>query len=295
MRRFEYVRPTDVEEAVRFLAEHADDALVMGGGTAAVVLMSMGVLRPRYLVDLGGIAEFHVTRVVDGGGLHLGALTTVRTLERDPGIRRSYGVLAEAASQVANVRVRNMATVGGAVCYGEPQTDVPPALIALGATATLARAGGTRSVELGRFFRGPYETALEPGELLTAVSLPAPEPGSAGCHVKLTIGPPENKPVANASVLVRLEAPAGRCVDARIVMGAVGPVPVAAEAAASRLLGEPPDDRLIAEVAAEASEQTDPQDDLRGPAWYKRRMMRVLVEKALRCALQQARAGPEWA
>ena len=291
MRRFEYVRPAGVQEAVRFLGEHPDDALVMGGGTAAVVLMSMGVLRPRYLVDLGGIAELEGARALDGGGLHLGALTTVRTLERDPGIRRAYGLLADAASQVANVRVRNMATVGGSVCYGEPQTDVPPALIALGATATLARTGGTRSVELGRFFRGPYETALEPGELLTGVSLPAPEPGSAGCHMKLTIGPPESKPVANASVLVRLEA--GRCVDARIVMGAVGPVPAAAEAAASRLLGEPPHDGLIAEVAAEASEGTDPRDDLRGPAWYKRRMMRVLVEKALRCALQHAKTERE--
>lgn len=291
MRPFEYVRPTTVGEATDFLREHGDDALVVAGGTAAVVMMTLGVLRPGYVVDVGAVAELSGSHA-DASGLRLGALTTVRSIERDTTIAGTYGLLADAASQVANVRVRNRATVGGSVCYGEPQTDLPPALIAMGASATLAASGGTRTVALADFFEGPYETVLEPGELLTEITVPQPEPGTYGCHAKFTIGSPENKPVANASALLRLDD-GGRCVEARIVLGAVGPVPVVAEAAAALLAGEVPDAKLIAEVAARAADATDPQDDLRGPVWYKRRIARVLVERALRCALRKAGQDPD--
>ena len=291
MRPFEYVRPTTVSEATDFLREHGDDALVVAGGTAAVVMMTLGVLRPGYVVDVSAVAELSGSHA-DASGLRLGALTTVRSIERDTTIAGAYGLLADAASQVANVRVRNRATVGGSVCYGEPQTDLPPALIAMGASATLAASGGTRTVALADFFEGPYETVLEPGELLTEITVPQPEPGTYGCHAKFTIGSPENKPVANASALLRLDD-GGRCVEARIVLGAVGPVPVVAEAAAALLAGEVPDAKLIAEVAARAADATDPQDDLRGPVWYKRRIARVLVERALRCALRKAGQDPD--
>ena len=293
MRPFEYVRPTTVGEATDFLREHGDDALVVAGGTAAVVMMTLGVLRPEYVVDVGFIPELgpelRGSRAGDAG-LRLGALTTVRSIERDPAIAGAYGLLADAASQVANVRVRNRATVGGSVCYGEPQTDLPPALIAMGASATIAASTGVRTVPLAGFFEGPYETVLQAGELLTEITVPLPEPGTFGCHAKFTVGSPENKPVANASVLVRTDE-AGRCVEARIVMGAVGPVPVVAEAAAALLAGEVPDAKLIAEVAARAADATDPQDDLRGPVWYKRRIAAVLVERALLCALRKAGHG----
>ena len=286
MRPFEYVRPTTLGEVTDFLREHGDDALVVAGGTAAVVMMTLGVLRPGYVVDVGRVPEIGGSHA-GGDGLRLGALTTVRSIERDPAVAEQYGLLADAASQVANVRVRNRATVGGSVCYGEPQTDLPPALIAMGASATIAASGGSRTVPLASFFEGPYETVLEPGELLTEITVPQPEPGTFGCHAKFTVGSPENKPVANASVLVRLDE-AGRCVEARIVMGAVGPVPVVAEAAAALLAGEVPDAKLIAEVAARAADATDPMDDLRGPVWYKRRIAAVLVERALSCALRKA-------
>jgi aerobic carbon-monoxide dehydrogenase medium subunit len=123
MRRFEYIRPASLSDATSFLAGNAEESLVIGGGTAAVVLLDMGILRPRYVVDLGGLSELRGVR--NGSGLEIGALTSIRTLERDPLVRERYGLLTEAASQVANVRVRNMATVGGTISYGEPQTDTP--------------------------------------------------------------------------------------------------------------------------------------------------------------------------
>jgi carbon-monoxide dehydrogenase medium subunit len=289
MRRFEYVQPQTVDEAVSFLASNADDSLLMSGGTAAVVLLEMGVARPRYVVDLGRIADLAAPPSEEDDGLRMGALTTMRTLERDPVITGKWAPLAEAASQVANVRVRNVATVGGSIGYGEPQTDAPPMLIALGAAVTLAGPGGERTVPLDGFFWSPYETALGPGEIVTGVSVPPLGERAGGCHLKFTIGSPENKPVANVSALLRLDADR-RCEDARIVMGAAGPVPLVA-AAAERLRGEMPSDGLIAEVARLASLEAEPIEDVRGPVWYKRRIIRVLVERALKCALQRAEAN----
>ena len=288
MRRFEYLRPSSVQEAVAFLADHPDDAMVMAGGTALVVMLDQGVLRPDYVVDLGGIGDLH-GQDASNDALQLGALTTVRALEREPGIGERFGVLAEAASQVASVRIRNVATLGGTVSYGEPQTDIPTALIALDATATIAGIQGRRDVAVEDFFLGPYETVMEPGEIVTQVSIPDPSPRTGGCHMKFTIGSPENKPVANASVLLRLDQ-AGQCEDARIVMGAVGPVPLLAREASALLRGGPPNERAFAAAAARAAEESDPVDDLRGPAWYKRRIIRVLVERGLSWALSRATA-----
>ena len=141
---------------------------------------------------------------------------------------------------------------------------------------------------LSSFFKGPYETDLAPGELITAVSIPAMGEHAGGCHLKFTIGSPENKPVANVAAVLRLDA-SKHCVEARVVMGAAGPVPVVAEAA-SLLRNELPTDALFAEVARRASDEADPLEDVRGPIWYKRRIVRVLVEKALKCALQRAEA-----
>lgn len=284
MRSFEYVKPTTVAETAAFLVDHADDALIMGGGTAAVVLLHLGVVRPRYVVDLSGVDALRQTTL--NGALHLGALVSVRSLELDRTIAQDYNLLSEAASQVANVRVRNAATIGGAVAYGEPQTDTPVALTALDAEIEIAGLGNTRYLPISEFYRGPYETVLEPGEFVVGVSVPKPSVNSVGCHMKFTIGSPENKPVANASALITLDPSSGKITGARLVLGAVGATPVLATSAAG-LIGEIPNDKLFAEIASQAAEETDPIEDLRGPVWYKRRIARVYVERALKCALQK--------
>ena len=285
MQPFEYVRPSTVAEATAFLAEHGENALVLGGGSAAVVMLELGVVRPEYVVDIGAIDG--LSGVEQDGGLRIGALTRIRELELNAGVWRDFGLLAEAASQVPNVRVRNVATVGGAVAYAEPQTDTPTALTAYGATVRIAGPQGERSAPIEEFYLGPYEPALAPGELVIGVDAPHPGPGAGGSHMKFTVGSPENKPVANASALVTVDPSSGACASARIVMGAAGPVPIVAQAAGG-LVGEPDPASRVAEVAAAAAEETDPIDDLRGPVWYKRRVMRVMVERALTCALQRA-------
>ena len=290
MRPFEYIRPASVAEAVGLLSERGDDAFVLGGGSAAVVMLRLGVVRPECVVDLGGIEEMRGLRSNGdrrNGGLHVGALASIRSLELDDGVRAAYPLLAEAASQVANVRVRNVATVGGAVAYGEPQTDTPTALTASGASVRITGVSGERSVPIDGFYVGPYETVLQQGEIVAGIDVPEPPPHTGGAHIKFTVGSPENKPVANASALVTVD-PSGTCVAARVVMGAAGPVPVVADAARA-LLGDEPSAERIREVAAAAAEEADPIEDLRGPEWYKRRILRIVVERALTCALQRAR------
>ncbi len=287
MRPFEYIRPGAVGEASQILAERGDGAFLIGGGSAAVVMLRLGVVRPECVVDLGGVAGLR--GIEANGALRIGALTPIRALELDGGARSRWGLLAEAASQVANVRVRNAATVGGAVAYGEPQTDTPTALTALGASVRAASAKGERAVPIGEFYLGPYETVLAPGEIVVGVDVPEPPPHTGGAHLKFTIGSPENKPVANASALVTLDPASGKCAGARAAMGAAGPTPVAAQAAEG-LLGEFPSPERIAEVAAAAAEEADPMEDLRGPVWHKRRVLKVLVERALLCATQRAQA-----
>ena len=286
MRPFEYIRPSSIAEAVGVLSERGDDAFVIGGGSAAVVMLRLGVVRPECVVDLGGIDEMRGLR--RNGGLHIGGLASIRSLELDDGVRAAYPLLAEAASQVANVRVRNVATVGGAVAYGEPQTDTPTALTASGASVRITGVSGERSVPIDGFYVGPYETVLEQGEIVVGIDVPEPPPHTGGSHFKFTVGSPENKPVANASALVTLDSSSGACVAARVVMGAAGPVPVVANAADALLGGEPSPER-VAEVAAAAADEADPIEDLRGPVWYKRRILRIQVERALTCALQRAR------
>ena len=287
MRPFEYIRPGTVGEASQILAERGDGAFLIGGGSAAVVMLRLGVVRPECVVDLGGVAGLR--GIEANGALRIGALTPIRALELNGGARSRWRLLAEAASQVANVRVRNAATVGGAVAYGEPQTDTPTALTALGASVRAASVKGERAVPIGEFYLGPYETVLAPGEIVVGVDVPESPPHTGGAHLKFTIGSPENKPVANASALVTLDPATGKCAGARVAMGAAGPTPVAAQAAEG-LLGEFPSPERIAEVAAAAAEEADPMEDLRGPVWHKRRVLKVLVERALLCATQRAQA-----
>ncbi len=287
MYRFEYAQAGTIDEATQLLSGESD-ALVLAGGTAAVVLLNLGLLRPSLVVDIGGIGGLHGAGEA-GGAYRLGALTSIREIETSERVKGRYPVLAEAAAQVGSVRVRNAATVGGAIAYGEPQTDVPVALVALGASVELASRDGRRSMPLADFFHAPYETDLAPGELVTEVTVPPMGSGTGGCHVKFTIGSMEHKPVANVSAIVRLDA-AGACEDVRIVAGAVGPTPFVAQRAASMLRGAKPSDREIEQAAQAASEDVEPIDDLRGSVWYKRRIVKVLVERGLRCAMLRAKA-----
>jgi carbon-monoxide dehydrogenase medium subunit len=288
MRRFALLEPLSLPAAIAAL-EADPAARPIAGGTALLVLIKQGVYLPETLVSLrriGGLADI---AAAPDGGLRIGALATIGEVERHPLVRTGYPVLAEACHVVANVRIRNLATIGGNLAHADYQSDPPAALLAIGARVELTDAAGARTVELSDLLLGAYETSLGPAELVTAVLLPAPAPGWQGAYLRFTTGSSEERPAVGVAALVRLAD--GRCTDARLVVGAVGPAPARMTAAESLLRDTPVDAGRIGEVGRAVAEAVEPIDDLRGSARYKRRIAGVIAERALERSLAAGPAG----
>ena len=282
MRRFELIEPSTLQEASAAIA-NGDDAKVIAGGTALLTLIKHGIFIPKTLVNLKKISGADEISYDPHQGLRIGALASIFDIESSPVVRRHYPVLAEACHVVANIRIRNMASIGGNLAHGDSQSDPPTALVALDASVELLSGNGTRRMKLGDFLRGSYETALEPGELVSALTVP-PSQDWRGTYIKFTTGSSEERPCAGIAALTKMEG--GVCQELRLVVGAVSPRPVrihkAEEMARRRQLTA----ELIAQAAAAASQAVDPIDDLRGPADYKRHLVQVLVRRALTAAAQ---------
>ncbi|MGH7886882.1 MAG: FAD binding domain-containing protein [Candidatus Binatia bacterium] len=282
MRRFDLLEPVTLQEACATLAT-TEDSRVIAGGTALLTLIKHGVLVPKTLVNLKKIADADEIAYSSDNGLRVGALATIFDVESAPLVRRHYPVLAEACHVVANIRIRNMATIGGNLAHGDYQSDPPIALMALDAVVEVISGTNTRRVKLSEFLLGSYETALEPGELIAAVLLP-PAPDLRGSYVKFTTGSSEERPCAGVAALARLEG--GICQELRLAVGAVSPRPLRIHKAEELAQGSPLTAPLIAQAARLASQAVDPIEDLRGPADYKRHLVEVLVRRALTALAQ---------
>jgi len=277
MRRFELAEPQTLEEACALLSDDGD-AKAMAGGTALLTLIKHGIFIPKTLVNLkkiGGMSGIDYDRQ---RGLRIGALTRIYDVESSPVVGEHYPWLAEACHVVANIRIRNMATIGGNLAHGDYQSDPPTMLVALDAGVELMRREGTRQMKLSEFLLGSYETALEPGELLSA--LVVPPPGNwRGTYVKFTTGSSEERPCAGIAALLRMEQ--GVCRDLRLVVGAVSPRPVRMHHAEEFARGKEITEAVLQTISSEASRVVEPIDDLRGSASYKRHLVGVLVRRAL--------------
>lgn len=278
MRRFELVDPTSIEAASAAL-EQGPDRRAIAGGTALLVLIKQGIYLPTALVNLRAVAGMADITFDDQRGLRIGALATIGEIERDSLVRERYPVLTEACHRVANVRIRNLATIGGNLAHADPQSDPPSALLALDARVELRGPGGGRELALADFLRGPYETALGAAELVTAILVPPMGPGWSSRYVRFTTRSSEDRPSVGLAALIRMQD--GRCLDARLVVGAATPMPVRVTAAEAHLGGRHLDQALSTEVAAILERSIEPMDDLRGSGGYKRRVAGVLAERVL--------------
>jgi aerobic carbon-monoxide dehydrogenase medium subunit len=277
MRRFELAEPQTLEEACALLSDDGD-ARALAGGTALLTLIKHGIFIPKTLVNLkkiGGMSGIDYDRQ---RGLRIGALTTIYDVESSPVVGQHYPWLAEACHVVANIRIRNMATIGGNLAHGDYQSDPPTMLVALEASVELMRRTGTRQMKLSEFLLGSYETALQPGELLSALVVPPPD-SWRGTYIKFTTGSSEERPCAGIAALVRMEQ--GVCRDLRLVVGAVSPRPVRMHHAEEFARGKEITEAVLQTISAEASRVVEPIDDLRGTASYKRHLVGVLVRRAL--------------
>ncbi len=289
MRPFDYHEPATLDEALDLLGRHADGTHVMAGGTAMVLLMGQGLARPDHVVGLRRIEALRGIRRRPDGGLELGALVTHAEVERSPQVAAYCPALQAAFAQVATVRIRNQATVGGSLAHADPAQDPPPMLLALEGEVLAASPRGRRRIPLSELFLGFFETSLAPDEVITAVVLPPPAERAGAAYLKFL--PRTHDDYATVSVAVWLQREEGRCARARIALGAAGPVPLRARRAEELLRGAPLDAGTVAAAAACVRGEVQPLDDARGSAAYKREMARVWTERALRSALAAGAPG----
>ena len=282
MRHFELVEPGTLKEACALLSDH-EEAKVIAGGTALLTLIKHGIFVPKTLVNLKKINTASDISYDAQTGLRVGALAAIYDIEASPLVRQHYPVLVDACHVVANIRIRNMATIGGNLAHGDSQSDPPTVLAALDAGVELLSRAGTRQMKLSDFLKGSYETALEPGELVSALIVP-PAGRIRGTYTKFTTGSSEERPCVGIAALTTMES--GICAELRLVVGAVSPKPLRLEKAESMARGEKLTSQLIERIAADASSSVEPIDDLRGTVDYKRHLVHVLVRRALGAAAQ---------
>lgn len=278
MRRFELLEPRTLEEACALLGRH-EDAKVIAGGTALLILIKHGVYIPRVLVNLKKVKGASDLSYDPRRGLRIGALASIYEVESAPVVRQHYPILAEACHVVANIRIRNLATIGGNLAHADYQSDPPAALLGLEASVELTGDSRRREVPLPEFLLGSYETTIEPGELLSAVLVPPPPEGMKSTYVKFTTRSSEDRPCVGIAAMLRVRE--GVCEDARLVVGAVSPTPVRVREAEALARGQRATPELFQAMGRAASRAVDAIDDLRGPADYKRHVVGVLSRRAL--------------
>jgi carbon-monoxide dehydrogenase medium subunit len=284
MAKFKYFEPADLNEAFSLLENYGDEARIIAGGQSLLILVRQGLIRPQVLISLHRIPQLREIKSGDGEVV-LGAMATQRQISMDDGIRTRLPALADAASRVGSLHVQNLGTVGGNISHAEPNGDSAPALISLGGTVVAASQRGERRIPLDEFFRGPFETALGPAEMVRCVHVPLPAEGASSIYVK-HVQRAVDRATVGIGVQLRIDA-AGTCADARIGVGGAAPSPFRATRIEALLKGEKISDALMDVVAAEVSAMCDPLADSHGPAEYKKRMAGVFTKKALRALLTQ--------
>lgn len=280
---FELARPRTLKAALKLLATDDPSVRAFGGGTALMLMMKAGVFQPTRLVSLRGIeARYARVKGRRDGGLHIGALATLSELGRAAAVRRHAPVIVDTLRTLSNVRVRNVATLGGHLAHGDPHMDLPPVLMALDAQVVTAAAAGTRTLAVADLYTGYYETALAQGELISEVILPSRK-GWRSAYVKVTTRAADDWPTLG--IAVSLQTDGNLIEDARIVVSAATEKPLRLAAAEAVLRGAAIDDALLARLGEAAAAEVELVGDARGTAAYKTELLRVYAGRALRKAL----------
>ena len=272
---FAYVRPEALDEALGLLATHGADAKVLAGGQSLIPLLKLRLAHAERLIDIGRLSELRGVCRLDDGGLAIGALTTYAELMASDA--RQYAVLADALPEIGDVQVRNRGTVGGAIAHADPSSDLPACLLALGAELVLRSRRGARTVPVDGFFAGPFQSAMEPDELLMEIRLPAPRADAASAYASLSQPASGYSMVGVAAVVFATGAGIG--------ITGVGEHPYRARAVEAALeAGSSP-----GEAAAHATDGVVVTGDIHADPEYRRAMAEVYTRRAIEAA--RARLG----
>ena len=282
---FAYHRPTSVKEAVSLLAQWGDDGRALAGGHSLIPMMKLRLATPAHLVDLAGISELKGVRA-DGNDVVIGAMVTQHELVASELLTAKVPLLRETSLQVADPQVRYVGTIGGNVANGDPGNDMPAVMMCLGASYHVTGQGGERCIAARDFYQGAYFTALETGNVLTAVRIPVPPAGHGYAYEKLKrkIGD-----YATAAAAVVLTMAGGKVATCSIGLTNVAETPLWAEEAANILVGSTLDAATVKKAVAAAEAITAPAADARGPAHYRTKMAGVMLTRALERARSRAR------
>lgn len=280
---FKLHNPGGLASAQRLLAELDGEAGVYAGGTELLLAMKQGFLSYEHLINIKKLPLDYIAYDEEAGQLRIGVTTTHRSVEQSDVVRTHFPLLASVESQVANVRVRAVGTVGGNLCFAEPRSDLGAALLLYGASVNIFGAGGERTVPIDEFFVDAYTTCLEPGDILCEVTVPRLPAPSGAAYCKFAF---QERPLVGVGVVLVGDGNRERVEQARVVIGSVGPRPVRVAAAEEAFAGVSlTDGDRFAEAAAEAArrarEASDAMDDFHGSADYKETLVEVLVR---RCA-----------
>lgn len=284
MIQFEYFRPKSLEEALSLSARFGEKGRFMAGGTEVINELRMGKSKPEQIIDLKNIPGID-TVVPTTTGLVLGPLTRIRDLETSKYLQNNFPALSQAAGSMASTQVRNKATVGGNICRASPSADMIPPLMALSSLLKLTGNTGDRMIPIGEFLLGPGKTAIKPGEIMTGIHIPCLRHNSACTYIKLSPREQMDLAVVGVAVMLGMDEYKSKLIDIKVSLGAVGPTSLMAPQAANILIGQYITQELIEQSAAMAAVESKPMTDIRASEWYRRKMVAVLVKRAINYSL----------
>lgn len=278
--------PQTLEDAIELLSRYGTEARVLAGGQSLIPLMKLRLSSPKYLIHLGGIQGLSAIEE-QNGMISLGALTLYAEIQESSLVKSKLPILHDAVSMIGDVQIRNLGTLGGNLAHADPAGDLAPVLLALDAQVKTVGASEKRTLKIQELIVDAYSTDLESDEVVTQVLVPVPQKGSGGAYLKFERRAGDFA-VASVGVQVSLKKD-GTCRDIAVGLGAVGITAIRARQAEALLRGKQVDDALAKSAAAEAAAAADPFSDIRGSAEYKRHLVGVLFQRALKIALKRAR------
>jgi carbon-monoxide dehydrogenase medium subunit len=278
----DYTRPASLADALSALAE-TDGAAVLAGGQSLLNVLKNRVASVEVLVDISRLPELRTIETGADGALEIGACVTYDELDRSTAVRDGHAILADVAGHIEDQQIRNRGTIGGNCCLGDPTNNLPPLLIALGATMNIEGPGGARAVPAESFFFTFFQTAVEQGEILRRITIPAIGAGAGVGYQSLPIGG-DAKALVRACAFVRAN---GTIEEARVVLAVVGPKPVRHAGMEARLRGAAPSAEAVAAASEAIGEEVEPVSDAHASADYRRRMARVLARRAVSEAIER--------
>jgi carbon-monoxide dehydrogenase medium subunit len=309
MKKFDYLKPRTLEEAISLLNQYGKKAALIAGGTDVIVMTKQKAMAPEVLISLRGIPG--LDQIHSNGSLRLGPLVTHRALEKSELIRKDFSCLADAVDCLGSIQIRNVATIGGNICTAAPSADTACPLLVLDAQIKLRGTTSERTVPIDQFFTGPGQTVLSEGEVLTEIEIPNLLPNTGSAYWKHQRRLALDLPILGVAVLIsldkstitcsdflctaspisavlhRLEEDELVCKEIRIALGVAAPTPMRPKGAESLLRRKKITDELIEEASEAASKEAQPRDSIRGEAWYRRDMIKVLVKRMIMKSIER--------